>query len=155
MMIEEPPPEAAGLTDELPAPSDRRPVGRALTLAASFRYAFAGLGYLLHSQRNAQIHVAIGLLATLLGLMLGFTRWEWAVLALTCALVLVAEGINTAVEAAVDLASPAYHPLAKVAKDVAAGTVLLSALFAVLIGCILFLPHLWPLLRRLLGLAFA
>jgi diacylglycerol kinase (ATP) len=118
---------------------------RADSLAASFRYAFAGLGYLLWTQRNAKIHSVIGLAAVTLGILLGLDRFEWLVLALTIAIVLAAEGINTALEAAVDLASPDYHPLAKIAKDVGAGTVLLTAIAAVIVGLLLFLPRLLPL----------
>jgi diacylglycerol kinase (ATP) len=61
-------------------------------------------------------------------------------------IVIGAEGANTAIEAVVDLVSPSYHPLAKIAKDVAAGTVLLAALGAVVIGMIIFLPRLWALI---------
>jgi diacylglycerol kinase (ATP) len=119
---------------------------RAATLLLSFRYAFAGIGYLLWTQRNAKIHTALGAAAVALGFLLRIERGEWLALVLTIVLVLAAEGVNTAVEAAVDLASPAYHPLAKVAKDVAAGTVLLTAIGSVIVGLILFLPHLLPLL---------
>jgi diacylglycerol kinase (ATP) len=121
---------------------------RAATLLLSFRYAFAGIAYLLWTQRNAKIHTAIGVAAVALGFLLRIERGEWLALVLTIVLVLAAEGVNTAVEAAVDLASPAYHPLAKVAKDVAAGTVLLTAIGAVIVGLILFLPHLLPLLMK-------
>jgi diacylglycerol kinase len=120
---------------------------RATSVAASFRYAFAGLRYLLWSQRNAKIHTAIGVLAIALALVLGLDRYEWLVLTLTIAIVLAAEGVNTALEAVVDLASPSYHPLAKIAKDVGAGTVLLTAVAAVIVGLLLFLPPLWRLLR--------
>ena len=118
---------------------------RAATLRSSFHYAFAGLRYLLWTQRNAKIHSALGLAAVALGAWLSITRFEWLVLLITIAMVLAAEGVNTAVEAAVDLASPGYHPLAKIAKDVGAGTVLLTAIAAVLVGLLLFVPHLWPI----------
>jgi diacylglycerol kinase (ATP) len=130
------PPEAA----QLPAPS------RAATLLVAFRYAFAGIGYLLWTQRNAKIHIALGLAAVVLGLLLRIERGEWLALVLVIALVLVTEGVNTAVEAAVDLASPGYHPLAKTAKDVAAGTVLLAAIASIIVGLIVFLPRLLALL---------
>ena len=129
-------------TDQPPAP------GRAATLLHSFRYAFAGVRYLLWTQRNAKIHTALGLFAVALGFALRIERGDWLALVLTIALVLAAEGVNTAVEAAVDLASPAYHPLAKIAKDVAAGTVLLTAIGAIIVGLIVFLPHLLPLISR-------
>jgi diacylglycerol kinase (ATP) len=123
-------------------PPTKTTPARAATLLLSFRYAFAGIGYLLWTQRNAKIHTALGVAAVVLGFLLRIERGEWLALVLTIVLVLAAEGVNTAVEAAVDLASPAYHPLAKVAKDVAAGTVLLTAIGAVIVGIIIFLPHL-------------
>jgi diacylglycerol kinase (ATP) len=121
---------------------------RAASVADSFRYAFAGLRYLLWTQRNAKIHTAIGLVAIALGFVLRLDRYEWLTLTLTIAIVLAAEGVNTALEAVVDLASPKYHPLAKIAKDVGAGTVLVTAVAAVLVGLLLFLPHLLPIVLR-------
>jgi diacylglycerol kinase len=115
------------------------------SLIASFGYAFAGLGYLLRTQRNARIHTLVGTCAITLGLFLPLARWEWLALLLTCAMVIAAEGVNTAVEATVDLVTSSHHPLAKVAKDVAAGTVLFCAIMSVVIGCVVFLPHLWPI----------
>jgi diacylglycerol kinase (ATP) len=133
-------------TPEPPQTAPQQPeVSRASTLLSSFRFAFAGLGYLLWSQRNAKIHVVLGLAAVALGFLLRITRSEWLALVLTITLVLTAEGVNTAVEATVDLASPEYHPLAKVAKDVAAGTVLLTAIASLIIGLIVFLPRLLAL----------
>ena len=119
-------------------------------LIASFGYAFSGLWYLLHTQRNAQIHCAAGASAVALGLWFGLERWEWLILILTIALVLATEGINTAIETAVDVATTNYHPLARIAKDVAAGVVLLCAIAAILIGCIIFVPHIWPYVVQLI-----
>ncbi|NOK59202.1 MAG: diacylglycerol kinase family protein [Chloroflexi bacterium AL-W] len=133
-------------TDEPDIDDSKRAVTRALTLFSSFRYAFMGIRYLLWTQRNAKIHCAIGMIAVILGMVLPINRVEWVVLILTIALVLTMEGVNTAIEAIVDLASPEYHPLAKVAKDVAAGTVLLAAIASVVVGVIIFLPHLFTLL---------
>jgi diacylglycerol kinase (ATP) len=131
------------------AEAPRRVDYRMRSLIAAFGFAFAGVWYLLRTQRNAQIHCLVGLCALALGAALRIARWEWLALVLTIALVLAAEGVNTAVEAAVDLASTARHPLAKVAKDVAAGTVLLCAIASVVVGCIIFLPHLIPLVKAL------
>jgi diacylglycerol kinase (ATP) len=129
----------------------RRPIDRRLgPLIASFGYAFHGIWHLLRTQRNAQIHCLVGACALALGAVLRIARWEWLALVLTIALVLAAEGVNTAIEATVDLASSTHHPLAKVAKDVGAGTVLLCAIASVVVGCIIFLPHLAPLLAQLL-----
>jgi diacylglycerol kinase (ATP) len=148
-MIAPPPPQPPRPS----APKANRRHMRADSLAASFRYAFAGLGYLLWTQRNAKIHSALGLAAIALGFILGLDRFEWLVLTLTIAIVLAAEGINTALEAVVDLASPDYHPLAKIAKDVGAGTVLLTAIAAVIVGLLLFLPRLLPLVLNWLRLS--
>src|SRR6476661_8871145 len=97
-----------------------RTVHRAGSLARSFYYAFAGIGYCLRTQRNFRIHSLAAGAVLAGGLLLGLSWGEWAILALTVTLVLSAEMLNTVVEAAVDVASPEYHPLAKVAKDVAA-----------------------------------
>jgi diacylglycerol kinase (ATP) len=93
----------------------------------------------------------VGACVVALAAALRVERWEWIALLLTITLVLAAEGANTAVEAAVDLVTTTRHPLAKVAKDVAAGTVLLCAIASVIIGCVIFLPHLWPVLTGLSG----
>lgn len=132
-------------------PLRRRPVDyRLRPLIAAFGFAFQGIGHLLRTQRNAQIHCLVGACAVALGVVLQIARWEWLALILTITMVLAAEGVNTAVEAAVDLATAARHPLAKVAKDVAAGTVLICAIGAVAVGCVVFLPHLLPLMLGLL-----
>lgn len=122
---------------------------RLSSLLAAFGHAFAGIWHLLRTQRNAQIHVLVGACAVALGVVLGLERWEWLALVLTIALVLASEGVNTAVEAAVDVATSTYHPRARVAKDVAAGAVLLCAIASVVVGCLIFLPHLWPLVDGL------
>ena len=111
-------------------------------IVKSFGYAFAGLGYCFRTQRNFRIHIAIAFLASLAGAFLGLSALEWAVLALLIMLVLAAEMVNTMVEALVDLVTAEYHPLAKVAKDVAAGVVLLTAIGAVVVGLLIFGPKL-------------
>ncbi|MER3514049.1 MAG: diacylglycerol kinase [Chloroflexota bacterium] len=116
---------------------------------ASFRYAFAGLAYVLRTQRNMWIHAVIAVGVVALGLWLSLV--EWALLVLTIALVFTAETANTIVETTIDLITQEHHPLAKVAKDVAAGAVLLSAMAAVVIGLLILGPRLWariaPLIR--------
>jgi len=109
----------------------------------SFYYAFLGIGYLFKSQRNARIELAIGILACAIAGWLHITRAEWGVLVLTIASVLILEGLNTAIEAAVDLASPDLHPLAKTAKDLAAGMVLIAAIASIGVGLIILGPPLW------------
>ncbi len=111
-------------------------------LARSFRSAFVGLAYLLRTQQNFRIEIVVGLLAVALGAWVGLGPTEWAVLATVIALVLILEGLNTALELVVDLASPALRPKAKAAKDIAAGMVLVAALASVAVGMALFVPRL-------------
>lgn len=108
----------------------------------SFRFALAGLAYLLRTQRNARIEVAIGLIAILAGAVLGLSPAEWGVLVLTISVVLVLESLNTALELAVDLASPRIDPKAKAAKDLSAAAVLIAALGSIAVGVALFGPKL-------------
>jgi diacylglycerol kinase len=117
-------------------------------LFLSFRYAFAGLSYLLRTQPNARIHLGITAAVVVVGVWLGLPARDWAVIAVTAGLVFAAEAFNTALEAAVDLVSPERHPLAKTAKDVGAAAVTLAALAALLVGLLLLGPPLWA---RLLG----
>jgi diacylglycerol kinase len=107
----------------------------------SFRYAWAGLRYCFRTQRNFRIHIAIGLLAALAGLLLGLSWVEWAIVVILVVVVLAAEMVNTMVEALVDLVTEEYHPLAKISKDVAAGVVLLCAIGAAVVGVLIFLPR--------------
>jgi len=111
-------------------------------LLRSFGYAFAGIAYIVRTQRNARIELAVGVLAIALAVWLGLSPLEWAVLAITIALVLALEWINTSLELAVSLASPERHPSAKAAKDVAAACVLLGAITSVVVGLLLFAPRL-------------
>jgi diacylglycerol kinase (ATP) len=96
---------------------------------------------LLHTEANARIHVATAIIVVLGGWFFGITRGEWCAIVGAIGLVLTAEGVNTAIEATVDLASPERHPLAERAKDVAAGAVLLAALAAAIIGLLVFGPR--------------
>jgi diacylglycerol kinase len=114
----------------------------------SFRYAFEGWWHVLRTQPNAWIHAVITTLVVGLALWLRPSRLEWAILVLTVMVVWMAEFFNTALEAVVDLVAPDYHPLAKIAKDIAAAAVLVGALGAVLIGLIVLGPALW---ERLFG----
>ena len=95
------------------------------------------------TQRNAWIHAAATVGVMALGLWLSLSRIEWAILALTVGLVWMAEFINTALEAVVDLASPDIHPLAKVGKDVGAAAVLVAAFASVAVGLLILGPPLW------------
>ncbi|ASR46713.1 diacylglycerol kinase [Paenibacillus kribbensis] len=116
----------------------------------TFRYAAEGVFYALRTQVNMRIHVVVALLVIIAGLGLRISRLDWLFVCVAMALVIVAELVNTAVEAAVDLISPDIHPLAKAAKDTAAGAVLLAAVFAVIIGIFVFYSPLLTLIRQLM-----
>lgn len=111
----------------------------------SFRYAFAGIHYVVRSQRNARVHLLVTCLAIAAGVYFHVSSTEWALLAVTIGLVLSAEMINTVAELAVDLLTQRYHPMAKIAKDVGAGAVLVAAIAAVAVGLAIFGPRAWRL----------
>jgi diacylglycerol kinase len=111
-------------------------------LLRSFGYAFEGVAFILRTQRNARIELALAIVAVAMAAWLGMSPVEWAVLVLTIALVMALEWINTSLELAVSLASPERHPWAKAAKDVAAACVLLGAITSVVVALLLFAPRL-------------
>ena len=106
-----------------------------------FAWAFAGLLAVIREEQNMKIHLVAAGIASGIGWILGLERVEWGLLLIAIILVLMAEVINTAIERTVDLISPQYHPLAEKAKNMAAGAVLLSAISAVILGVIIFGPH--------------
>jgi diacylglycerol kinase (ATP) len=123
----------------------------ASNLFVSFKYAWCGIGYAFQTQRNFRIHVCVGILAIGLGILLRLQAVEMAVIGLTSGLVLVMELLNTAIESVVDLTvKQNYHELAKIAKDCAAGAVLVSSLAAVLVAGVLLLPPLLVLIQSVL-----
>lgn len=109
-------------------------------MICAFGYALAGIGYCLKTQRNMRIHAIAAVTVFGIGYEVDLTGSEWQTLILTVAFVFTAEMFNTAVEAVVNIISPRYHHLAKVAKDVAAGAVLIAAMASVIIGWLLFWP---------------
>lgn len=128
------------------SPHDPSKPARAPNRVASFRYAFAGWGFVLRNTPNAWIHLTVMLAVIAVGLWLGLDLLRWGLLVVAMALVWVSELVNTAIETVVDLASPEVHPLAGAAKDVAAAAVLTAAVFAAVIGLLVLGP---PLLSRL------
>jgi diacylglycerol kinase (ATP) len=105
----------------------------------SFRYAMDGILQGFRSQRHLRFHFCIAVLALLAGVVYGLNRAELLVLLFAISLVIICELFNTAIEAVVDIVTTTYHPLAKYAKDVAAGAVLIAALNACVVGVLLFL----------------
>ena len=116
---------------------------------ASFGFAFSGLWYALRTQRNMRVHVFIGTCAIILGIILRIAAVEFAMIFVAITGVFIAEMFNTVFELCIDLASPGHHPLAKIAKDVAAGAVLLSAILSIIIGLLVFGPHLWVFITHI------
>jgi diacylglycerol kinase len=109
----------------------------------SFRYALAGLRTLLLTQHNAWIHAAATALVVVAGLVLGLSPAEWCWLVLAMTLVWMAEALNTALEFLADAVTQEFHPLILQAKDVAAAAVLIAAIGALVIGLLVFGPHVW------------
>ncbi|WP_052112958.1 MULTISPECIES: diacylglycerol kinase [Clostridium] len=111
----------------------------------SFNYAIEGIIYAVRTQRNMRIHLAATLVVLSLCFFYDLSRLELLILTITITMVLVGEMINTAIEFAIDATTNYYHPLAKLAKNVAAGAVLITAINAVLVGYIIFLDRLKPI----------
>lgn len=110
---------------------------------ASFRFALNGLRFLFKNEVNSQIHLAAAGLAVGLGWWLKISSVEWAIVVVCIVVVIALEAMNTAIEQAIDLVSPEFHPLAGRVKDLAAGAVLWAATGAGVVGAILFLPKIW------------
>lgn len=108
----------------------------------SFKYAWLGIRVALKEERNLRKHLATTVGVFILGFFLSFNTSEFLWLTVACFIVIFAELINTLIENLVDLVTLDFHPLAKKVKDLAAGTVLISSGFAVIIGLILFFPKL-------------
>ncbi len=105
----------------------------------SFGYAIQGIVTAM-SEQNFRFHVLSAVIVVIAGLLTGLSIIEWIIIVLVITLVIGAEMFNTAIERVVDLVSPDYHPLAKQAKDIAAGAVLVFAACSVIIGILIFLP---------------
>lgn len=108
----------------------------------SFRFALAGIKAAFWTEINMRIHLAAALVVILVAFVLKVTATEWCLLVFCIGIVWAAEIFNTALEALVNLVSPVQHPLAGKVKDLAAGAVLITAIMAVVVGLIIFVPHL-------------
>ncbi|MDZ5034459.1 diacylglycerol kinase, partial [Clostridium perfringens] len=107
-------------------------------LVESFNYAITGIIETVRTQRNMKIHLFAALSVLLACFVIDISKMEFLILAITITVVLVAEIINTAIEATIDMSTNHYHPLAKIAKNAAAGAVLVTAINALLVGYIIF-----------------
>jgi len=111
---------------------------RAPSLIESFNYAFEGIIHVLRTQRNMRIHFGVAIVVLIAGLAVDVSRLELIALLLAIAFVLIAEMLNTALEAAIDVATTSFDPMAKLAKDIAAGAVLIATVNAIAIGYLVF-----------------
>jgi len=112
----------------------------------SFQNALVGIKTAYKSQRNLRIHISVSLFVLITGVLLKVSVFEWLILLLTILMVFISELFNTAIELTVDLFSTEYSKQAKKAKDVSAAGVLITAIFAIAIGLMIFLPKLLALL---------
>ena len=120
--------------------------GSRFSIVCAFKCAWDGICYCVRTQRNMKIHLAIAVVAVVLGFVLQIDEASWAAVIMCIAAVFAAECLNTAVESVVDLVSPEYHELARLAKDCAAGAVLVFAIVAVVVAFVVFGPPAWRLL---------
>jgi diacylglycerol kinase (ATP) len=111
---------------------------RRISVIESFNYAVEGIIHVLRTHRNMRLHFAAALIVLVLALVLGVSRIELIVLLISIAFVLIAEMINSAIEAAIDVSTSSFDPLAKLAKDIAAGAVLIASINAVAVGYLVF-----------------
>jgi diacylglycerol kinase len=109
-------------------------------LRKSFAHAWQGIRFVWSSEQNFRIHTGAAAAAIALGVMLSISIFEWIIVILLISGMMALETMNTAIEKAVDLVTPEYHPLAKISKDAAAGAVLVYAIGAFIIGCLIFIP---------------
>lgn len=117
------------------APPPRRPPP---TIVETFNYAFQGVIHVLRTQRNMRIHVAIATVVLIAAVVLGVSRLELIALLISIAFVLIAEMLNSAIEGAIDVATTSFDPMAKLAKDIAAGAVLIASVNAIAVGYLVF-----------------
>ncbi|PEC51169.1 diacylglycerol kinase family protein [Gottfriedia acidiceleris] len=110
-------------------------------LLKSFGFAFSGIYKVIKDERNIKIHLFATFISIGLAFYLHISRIDWLILLLIITSVISLELVNSSIEAVVDLASPNKHPLAKKAKDVAAGAVLVAAIVSIIIGALLFFPY--------------
>ncbi|MDD4658738.1 MAG: diacylglycerol kinase family protein [Eubacteriales bacterium] len=121
---------------------------RAKTLWESFRFAFQGFVYSFKTQRNFRVHCLASVILGILIAILDFELYQILFLLSAAFFVLISELFNTAIEKTIDLYTAEYHPLAKIAKNCAAAAVLMSALYAIVVGVLVMVPRLLELVGR-------
>ncbi|MFO8036511.1 MAG: diacylglycerol kinase family protein [Anaerolineales bacterium] len=117
----------------------------------SIKIAFAGLLFVIRTQKNAWVHLSITALVIFGGVLVSLSRLEWVAVVITLGMVWAAETFNTAMEVLIDYVSPEQRPVAKTCKDISAAGVLIAALMSILVGVLVFGPRLWGWLWALTG----
>jgi len=110
------------------------------TTLVSFKHAIEGIIHVFRTQKHMRFHFLMATVIVLLGALMRLPREQWFLLYFAMALVFLTEMLNTAIEACVDLITDSYHPLAKIAKDIAAGAVLVATVLAVIVAVLVFFP---------------
>lgn len=132
--------------------SDRHSTTRRMpAIVQSLNWAFEGVIHVLRTQRNMRIHFAVATAVLILAFSYGVTKLELMALLVAISFVLIAEMVNTAIEATIDLATTSFDPLAKMAKDIAAGAVLIASVNAIVVGYLVFADRLTEPSRRLVN----
>ncbi|MFJ7971369.1 diacylglycerol kinase family protein [Psychrobacillus sp. NPDC096389] len=106
----------------------------------SFIYAFQGVVHVVRSEQNFRFHILAAVIVLIVSSLSGLTKWEWIIIIILICGMFVIELVNASIERVVDLTSPELHPLAKQAKDLAAGACLVYAICTVIVGLIIFIP---------------
>ncbi len=109
--------------------------------ARSLKHAVRGIAVFVKSTHNSWLHIFFFSVAIILGFCLKITQTQWLAIIIVSGIVFMAESFNTAIEIDINLTSPDFHPYAKDTKDVAAGAVLISAVMALIVGILVFLPY--------------
>lgn len=121
----------------------RKIIVKSKKLANSFKYAWQGLCSSFRTERNMKIHILAMFLVIIAGCLLKINKYEWAICIICCSSVISGELFNTAIETIVDMVMPYKNEKAKIAKDISAGGVLVLAIGAVVVGCIVFIPKIF------------
>ena len=109
----------------------------------AWKKAFNGIWYAIRTQRNIKIQLVVALIVLICGIVFRFSIMEWITIVIVTMLVIITETINTAIEETVNLCTDKYHPIAKIAKDTAAGAVVLSAITAVIVALLIILGRIY------------
>ncbi len=142
--------EGDGLPRSVSVKKKDEPKGKRAFIGG-FDHAWEGIVRAVRTQRNMRFHALAAVAVVVAGVLLRVGVVEFVVLLLAISLVMAMELVNTAVEAVVDLASPDFHPLAKIAKDAAAGAVLVASIGAAIVGTVIFAGRIFDLAMNVLG----